>query len=207
MKKPDPRVDAYIHAAPEFARPILEKIRNVFHKADPAIEENIKWGNPTFEHNGIVGGMGAFKKHVAFGFWNAPAMKDPEDLFANNAKKSPYAIKASTLKDLPTERVLVAYVKEAVKLNAAGIKRAGAPAKKTPAPKAPTDLVAAFKKNKKAHTTFEGFSPSRQREYVEWITKAKREATRLKRVAQAIEWMAEGKPRNWKYDKKWGGSC
>ena len=201
----DPRVDAYIASAPEFARPILEKIRHVFHRAYPAIEENIKWGNPTFEHNGIVGGMGAFKKHVAYGFYNAPALSDPEGLFADDAKKSPYALKASSVKDLPTQKVLVAYVKEAVKLNATGVKPVRGASK--PAARAPADLLAALKTNKAAAMTFKGFSPSKKREYIEWITEAKREATRTKRLAQAIEWMAEGKPRNWKYDKKWGGGC
>ena len=200
MKNTDARVDAYIGKAPAYARPILTKLRKLAHRAHPAIEENIKWGTPTFEHKGIVMGMAAFRKHVAFGYWKAKAMRDPEKLFQGDAKASPFAIKVATVKDLPADKVLVAYTKEAVALNEAGVKM-GKP-KPRAAPTAPADLTAALKKNKKAAASFKAFSLSNKREYVEWITEAKREATREKRLAQAIEWMAEGKPRNWKYVKK-----
>ena len=204
MKNTDPRVDTHIAKAPAYAQPILTKLRKLAHRASPAIEENIKWGTPTFEHEGIVMGMAAFKKHVAFGFWKAKAMKDPQELFKGGAKASPFAIKAATVKDLPADSVIVAYTKEAVGLNEAGVKSAPNKRNTKPraAPKAPADLAAALEKNKKAAATFKAFSPSNKREYVEWITEAKREATRGKRLAQAIEWMAEGKPRNWKYMKK-----
>jgi len=196
----DPRVDAYIDEAPAYARPILEKLRATFHKADPAIEEAIKWGTPTFLHDGMVGGMAVFKKHVAFGFWKAAEMKDPEGLFEGHAKKSHFAIKVSTVRELPTLRVLTAYIKEAVKLNERGIQPT---TKRKPPPKPPADFLAALKSERKALATFEGFSPSAQREYVDWITEAKREPTRVKRIATAVEWLAEGKPRNWKYMKTW----
>jgi uncharacterized protein YdeI (YjbR/CyaY-like superfamily) len=207
VRNTDPRVDRYIEDAPDFSRPILAKLRKLFQEAYPDIGETIKWSTPTFQHKSIVGGMAAFKKHVAYGFWNAKEMKDPEGLFAGKPKKSPFALKATTSKDLPGDRVLLAYIKEAVRLNEQGVKRS--PAKKTagkkPAPRPPADLLAALKKNRKALATFEGFSPSRRREYVEWITEAKREATREKRIATAVEWLAEGKPRNWKYMKRGAG--
>ena len=150
--------------------------------------------------------MAAFKKHVAFGFWKAKGMRDPEGLFRGDAKQSPFAIKVSSIKDLPAAKVIVAYTKEAVSLNEKGVKASPSSGKKKKAksaPKAPDDLMKALKRSKKALSTFEGFSPSRKREYVEWVTQAKREDTRKKRVATAVEWMAEGKPRNWKYMKKW----
>ncbi len=90
MKNTDPRIDAYIEDAPEYAQPILIKLRKLFHRAEPAIEENIKWGNPTFEYQGIVGGMGAFKEHVAWGFWKGNALKDPSGLFPEGGKASPF---------------------------------------------------------------------------------------------------------------------
>ncbi|MEM8882762.1 MAG: YdeI/OmpD-associated family protein [Planctomycetota bacterium] len=203
MPKTDPRVDDYIQKAPPFARPILEKIRKVMHKGDRNFEENIKWGNPTFELDGIVGGMGAFKKHVAWGFWNAPAMSDPEGLFEGNPKKSPYAMKVADVKEMPSEKVLVGYVKEAVALNKAGVKRPTNRVGGTKPPaRAPKDLMDALKKSPKALATYKAFSPSKKRDYVEWVTEAKRDATRTKRIATAVEWMAEGKSRNWKYEKK-----
>ncbi|MHC4938489.1 MAG: YdeI/OmpD-associated family protein [Planctomycetota bacterium] len=198
----DSRVDAYIKNAPDYARPILEKIRAAVHKADPRIGEDIKWGNPTFMHNGIVAGMGAFKHHVAWGFWNAASMKDPEKLFGTERKKSPYALKATSVKDLPPARVLNAYIKEAVQLNESGVKRSAKKAVRAPL-EPPADFLAALRRKRKALATFEGFPPSRRREYVEWITEAKRDATRSTRIATAVEWLAEGKPRNWKYMKTW----
>ncbi|MEE8105924.1 MAG: YdeI/OmpD-associated family protein [Planctomycetota bacterium] len=208
MKNTDPRIDAYIEDAPEYAQPILIKLRKLFHRAEPAIEENIKWGNPTFEYQGIVGGMGAFKEHVAWGFWKGNALKDPSGLFPDGGKASPYAIKVSTVKELPADKVLVAYVKEAVELNRKGVNASPSSGKKKsakPPARTPADLAVALKlkKNTKAKATFDGFSPSHKRKYIEWLTEAKREETRQKRLATAIEWMAEGKPRNWKYMKKW----
>ncbi len=204
MRNTDPRIDEYIDGAPDFAQPILEKLRRLVHRGFPAIQENMKWSSPTFEHKGIVFGMGAFKKHVSWGFWKAKAMRDPEGIFGGEPKASPFRIKASTVKDLPADKVFVAYVREAVELNEQGVKASPSSGKKRaprPAPKAPADLMAALKRSKRALATYKAFSPSQKREYVEWVTEAKREATRQKRIATAVEWMVEGKPRNWKYMK------
>ena len=202
MPKKDPAVDAYIADAPAFAQPILKRIRRVFHRASPKIEEAIKWGAPHFVHEGLVGGMAAFKKHVSFGFWKAKAMQDPAGLFSGEAKASPFAVKVASTKDLPPDDVLVGYVQEAVALNEAGVKagpQAGRKKKSRPAPRAPSDLTAALKQSKKALATYQGFTPGKKRDYVEWILDAKRDETRKKRIATAVEWMAEGKERNWKY--------
>ena len=150
----------------------------------------------------MVCGMSAFKQHVSFGFWKARAMKDPKQLFKGAAKQSPFAIKVSSAKDLPPDDVIVAYVRAAVDLNERGVKASPGSGKKKkpqPLPALPDDLAKAFRKSRKAKATFDGFSPSYKREYLEWILEAKREGTRATRVATAIEWMAEGKPRNWKY--------
>ncbi len=216
MVRSDPRVDAYIEKAAPFARPILERIRHDFHQASARIEEDIKWGCPAFVHEGIVGGMAAFKKHVAFGFWRADELPDPADLFGGKGGGSLFTAKVFDHKELLTSRVLQGYVKRAVARNAEAAKeakpgaKAGArkPAKKKgsrkkaakPAPVAPADLAAALKRNAKARRTFESFPPSAKRDYVEWITTAKRDETRAKRLATTLEWLAEGKRKNWKYE-------
>ncbi len=193
----DPRIDAYIERAAPFAQPILTHVRELVHEACPQVEETIKWGMPTFVHaGGILCGMAAFKQHASFGFWkHALVVGDdsPRDGMGSYGKMA-------TIKDLPPKKTLLAHVKKAMKLNEDGVK---APVRKSapkPPPQAPDDLVAALKKDKAAQATFDGFPPGCKREYIEWIVEAKREDTRAKRLAQAVEWMAEGKRRNWKYE-------
>jgi len=203
MPTRSPAVDAYIAKSAPFARPILEKIRKLFHKACPDLEETMKWSFPHFEYRGVLGSMAAFKQHVSFGFWKGSLMSDPQGLFRGVGKTTMNALKVQTLEDLPPDRVLLSYIKEAVKLNEEGIK--AAPRKKKAVKKdlnVPDYFRDALRKHPKALATFEGFSPSHKREYIEWITEAKQEATREKRMATALEWLSEGKPRNWKYMKK-----
>lgn len=203
-----PEVDAYIAAAPEFARPILERIREVFHAGGADVEEAIKWRTPHFVRRGLLGGMAAFKQHVSLGFWRGKELDDPAGLFGGVGDSQMCALKVRSLSELPSKKVLVAYVKAAIALDEAGPRacatdaspggKASKPASR-PVPKAPSDLLAALAKKPRARAAFEAFPPSHKREYVEWITEAKRPETRAKRLAQAVEWMAEGKSRNWKY--------
>jgi hypothetical protein len=196
MPTTDPRVDAYIAKSPEFARPILTRLRKVVHRGCPGVVETIKWGMPSFEHHGILCGMAAFKAHCAFGFWNrALEIADPE---AKTAMGQFGRIASAS--DLPKDAVLVAYVREAARLNETGqkvgpVRKARAP---LPVPKA---LAAALKKKPVALKKFEEFSPSQKRDYSEWISEAKTDATREKRLATALEWIGQGKPRMWKYMK------
>jgi uncharacterized protein YdeI (YjbR/CyaY-like superfamily) len=195
MGTKDNRIDAYIASAADFAKPILTRVREIVHEACPDCEETLKWGHPTFMHHGIMCGLAAFKQHCALHFWKGGLIVgDAWDdgmrgQFANLTKVS----------DLPPKKVLAGYIKKAMELNELGTK---AP-KRAPKPKkelvAPDVFMTAIKKNKKALAAFEAFSPSHKREYVEWIVDAKGEDTRARRIAQAVEWMAEGKPRNWKY--------
>lgn len=200
--KTNPAVDAYIRKGAPFAQPILTKIRSLFHKACPDIEEVMKWSFPHFEYRGVVGSMAAFKEHATFGFWKASLMSDPHGLLDTAGETSMSRAKLTDLSELPPDKVLIEYIREAVALNEQGVKIARPKREKKPEAKVPADLQAALKKNRKALAAFEAFSPSHRREYVEWITEAKQEATRKKRVAQAIEWIAEGKSRNWKYQRK-----
>jgi uncharacterized protein YdeI (YjbR/CyaY-like superfamily) len=192
-----PAVDAYIAKSAPFARPILTHIRKLMHKACPQIEETIKWSVPHFEYKGVIAGMAAFKQHAAFGFWKQRLMKDPTGFFARG-EHGMGGRKIRSVDELPSDTVLLRYIREAVALNEQGarIKRV---AQKKPPVKPPPYLVAALKKNTKARATFENLSPSAQREYVEWLTEAKQDATRERRLVTTIEWLAAGKQRNWKY--------
>jgi uncharacterized protein YdeI (YjbR/CyaY-like superfamily) len=198
MASRDPRIDAYIAKSAEFARPILMHLREVVHRACPGVEETMKWNAPSFEYvGGILCMMAAFKRHASFGFWKH-ALVVGED--APRDGMGSYG-KMMSLDDVPTDKTLVAHIKKAMELNEQGVKTPTV--RKTtrpkPPPEAPADLSAALKRNVKAKQTFDAFPPSQKREYIDWLTEAKREETRQKRLAQAIEWLAEGKPRNWKY--------
>lgn len=203
MAKKDNRVDQYIAKSPDYAKPILMHIRDLVHKTCPDIQETIKWGMPSFDYKGPFFSMAAFKNHAVFGFWKAALMKDP--VLMQNAKSESamgHSGKLTSLKDLPSDKKMIAYLKEAMKLNDDGIKL---PPRKPTVKKdivVPDYMAKALGKNKKAQTTFDIFSPSHKREYIEWITEAKTEETRDKRIATMLEWLEEGKSRNWKYMRK-----
>lgn len=193
-----PEVDAYIAKSAPFARPILKHIRQIVHVACPDVEEAIKWGAPHFTYRGMFCSMAAFKKHCSFGFWH-PEMANAVDGEKRDEAAGQFG-RLTSVDDLPSKAALVRLVKQAKKLNESGVKPPRkAAAKKRPAPAIPPDLLAALSKNKKAQETFKSFSPSHQREYVEWITEAKRDETRQKRVATTLQWLIEGKSRHWKY--------
>lgn len=199
MPTADPRVDAYIKKAQPFARPILLHIRKLVHAAVPDVVETMKWSSPHFDHKGIFCGMSAFKAHVGFGFWKAGLMQDI--LPGHGLSSAGQFGKIGSLDDLPPDKELTRIIKFAKRLNDDGVK--GPPMRKAvrPALTPPADLLAALARNKKARTTFDQFTSAQQREYVSWVIEAKQAATRAKRIKTAVEWMAEGKIRNWKYVK------
>lgn len=199
MKNASPEIDAYISKAAPLARPILEKIRKQFHAACPEIVETLKWGNPTFEREGIVGGMAAFKAHVAWGFWKHALLRDPKRYLAAEGDETGPRARVTSVADLPPDAAIRDFVRQAVALNEKGVKVARPPRAKRPPPQLPADLAAALRKNAKARAVFAAFPPSQQREYTEWLTDAKKPETRAVRLETAIEWIAQGKPRNWKY--------
>jgi len=194
----DPRIDAYIAKQADFARPILEHIRRVLHEAGPELEETIKWGMPHFTYKGrLFAGIAAFKQHATFGLWNA--RQAIGETGAEREAMGQFG-RLTSIDDLPPEAELKETVRKAAEVAEAGPK----PRPKTqPKPEAetPADLASALAANDAARATFESFPPSCRREYVEWVVQAKRPETRARRVAQAVEWMAEGKRRNWKYEK------
>jgi uncharacterized protein YdeI (YjbR/CyaY-like superfamily) len=202
MGKKDKRVDDYIARSADFAKPILNHIRQLVHTACPHVEETIKWSFPNFNYKGIFCSMAAFKEHCSFGFWKAAIMKDSQKLKANQEDAMGHLGKIKSLADLPSDKILISYIKEAARLNEEGVKLP--PRKKSTEKKElviPEYFTKTLSKNKTAFKIFEGFSPSHKREYVEWLTDAKTEDTRNKRMAKALEQIAEGKGRNWKYER------
>lgn len=198
MATKDPNIDAYIAKSATFAKPILKHLRKVVHAGCPQVEETMKWSMPHFDYKGMLCGMGAFKEHCAFGFWKESLILGRDRASKKTGMGSFGCIRS--MADLPNEKTLIGYVKKAAALNEAGIK---APGRSKPAKREPIEIpdyfAAALKKNARARKTFEALSPSHRREYLEWVTEAKREETRKQRLAMSIKWLAEGKARNWKY--------
>ena len=200
----DPRIDTYIEASAPFARPILTHIREVVHEACPEVEETLKWRSPHFMYHGMLCGMSSFKKHCALGFWKG-ALVVGEQTGSTDEAMGQFG-RIETLADLPSKAILTGYVKKAMRLNEEGVTK-GKPSKATAQSRTkakqkvtiPNDLQSALRRNSAARTSFASFSPSQQREYIEWLTEAKREETRKRRLETAIEWISEGKTRNWKY--------
>ncbi len=205
MGTKDKRIDAYIARSQDFAKPVMEHIRKLIHKNCPDVTETIKWGMPAFEYKGPFMGFAAFKKHFTLFFWKGAIMKDSKILMGANSKGAMGNLgRIESIEDLPRDAVLVRWIKEAKKLNVDGIKidKKEKPKHERKEYKMPAYFQKELNKNKKAKQVFEGFPPSHKREYLEWIIEAKTEETRKKRMETAIEWMTEGKSRNWKYQKK-----
>jgi uncharacterized protein YdeI (YjbR/CyaY-like superfamily) len=204
--KMNPKVDAYIAKAQPFARPILKHLRGLVHEACPGVEETVKWSRPFFEYRGaILGNMSAFKQHCAFGFWGVEIGAVLREAKAARDGAMGTMGRITRVEDLPAEKDLLGWIRQAAEFIESGQytspiaarQRVVKPAK--PPVKAPADFAAALKKSKKAAAVFAAFSPSCKREYVDWIVDAKREETRAKRIATAVEWIGEGKQRQWKY--------
>lgn len=197
MEKRDARVDAYIAKSADFAKPILNHLRSVVHAAVPEAEEDMKWSTPAFMYKGMLCGMASFKEHCTFGFWKHDLVMDGE---ARGDAMGSFG-RITSLTDLPSDRTLTALIKKAARLNDEGItvaRKAAGPAKPL---KVPPYFAAALKKNARASKSFAALSTSKKNEYVEWITDAKTDTTRDKRLNTAIEWIAAGKSRNWKYER------
>ena len=203
MEQYDARVDAYIAKAAPFAKPILEHVRQVVHDASPKITETVKWGMPFFDYKGPVCMMASFKQHLGFGFWKASRLNDPNGFVKEGGDEAAAGSfgRIEKMEDLPPDDVLKDFVLQIIAINESGIKEPKKPA----APKAdiamPDDFNNLLSGNPKALEHFFNFSPSKKKEYLEWIVESKSDATRLKRMEQALEWISEGKSRHWKYQK------
>jgi len=198
----DTRIDQYIGASAEFAKPVLHHLRSLVHQACPEVEEKLKWGFPHFDYKGVYTSMAAFKEHCAFSFWKAKLMTDPHGLLGDKDEKAMgHFGRIRSLKDLPPDDILLEYLLQAKKLNDQGVKVT--PKKPTEKEKqqltVPDDLQSALSRSLPAQVFFDKFPYSHRKEYILWINEAKTGETRTKRIAQAVEWIAEGKSRNWKY--------
>ncbi len=202
----NPKVDDYISKAQPFARPILEHVRKLLHKGCPGVEETIKWSMPFFVYKGaILANVAGFKEHCSFGFWGREIAAVLREAGESRSEGMGKLVRIACVKDLPPDKQMLAWIHLSASLIdngnytspiAARNRAAKAP---KPALEVPPEFGAALRKDKKASSVFAAFSPSCKREYIEWIADAKREETRHKRIATAIEWIAEGKQRNWKY--------
>jgi uncharacterized protein YdeI (YjbR/CyaY-like superfamily) len=207
MATKNKQVDEYIAKAKPFAKPILNHLRKLIHEACPDVEEKMKWSFPCFDYKGPFINIAGFNEHCVFGFWKASLLNDPKGYLKERANQGGESMghlgRILSLKDLPPDKVIIDFIRQAKKLNDEGIKvpkkpKIGEPKEIT----VPDYFQKVLNKNKAALKTFEGFSPSNRKEYLQWITEAKTEETRNKRMETAIEWLAEGKIRNWKYLKK-----
>lgn len=207
MKATNPKFDEYIANAQPFAQPILKHIRTIVHKGCKDVDEVIKWSFPNFDYKGkILCSMAAFKQHCAFGFWLAGEMKTMEPFKNVEATETSNGMghfgKITNINELPSEKILLQCIKEAMELIDKGLTLKKAAPVASAAIETPDFLSKALLKNKKAKAAFDKFPPSHRKEYIQWLVEAKTAATRDKRLATALEWIAEGKGRNWKYEKK-----
>lgn len=195
----DSRIDAYIAKARPFAQPILTRIRELVHAHCPGIEEAMKWSSPSFLHNGkILCSMAAFKEHATFGFWHGEMVTGQRGLGAMGSFG-----RLTSVEDLPQEAALAPMFAKAIGLIDEGVKPPHVEGRgKHPRPDLPMApaFEAVLDANPAARAGYDGFAPSHRREYLDWILDAKRDETRERRIAQAIEWLAQGKKRNWKYE-------
>jgi uncharacterized protein YdeI (YjbR/CyaY-like superfamily) len=205
MATTNKRIDAYIASAQPFSKPVLVHLRKLIHQACPEVEETVKWGMPFFEYKGPLCSFAAFKQHAVFGFWKEKLIKDPKHYLQPRSADGGAAMghlgKITSLKDLPPDKALLDFIKQAAKLNDEGVKL---PSKAKPVIDkkdlvVPDYITKSVNKNKKAAAWWNEFSPGKQKEYIDWLEEAKTEETRDKRLKTAVEWIAEGKIRNWKY--------
>lgn len=194
MPTTDPRVDAYIASAPDFARQLLAELRARVHRAIPEVVETIKWRAPSFECHGLLGGMAAFKAHCTFAFWKERMLLQEDASVADVVQRCG---RLTSLADLPSPAAFAATLQRARECNEVVAK----PKPKTvprPVILVPPAFAKALARAKKAKAQFEAFAPVHQREYLEWIQDCKRPETRQRRIEQAVEWLAAGRTRNWR---------
>jgi uncharacterized protein YdeI (YjbR/CyaY-like superfamily) len=205
MGTKDKRIDAYIEKSQPFAKPILKHLRKLVHQACPEVEETIKWSFASFDYKGPLCSMAAFKEHAVFGFWKYKLLKDPKNYLGARSNEGGAAMgnlgRIASIKDLPPDKAIIDFINQAKKLNDEGVKLPSKPKKPKAELVIPDYFIKALKKNKSASKNFETFSYSKKKEYVQWITEAKTAETREKRMSTALEWIAEGKSRNWKYER------
>jgi len=198
METYDPRQDEYIAKAADFAQPILIHLRQLIHDTVPEIQETMKWSMPFFDLKGPVCQMAAFKQHCTFGLWKGALLSDPDNLLEKSDSMGHFR-RIISLADLPADEILMQYIREAVELNKQGIKIVKPKSTIKPPLVVPGYFATLLKEHPQAETQFNAFSNSHKKEYIEWITDAKTEGTRQKRMLTALEWLSQGRSRHWKH--------
>lgn len=203
MKK-NPKVDAYILNAASFAQPILNELRANLETAEPKLEETIKWGFPCFTfQNKLICSFSAYKNHCVFRFWQGSNLEDSAGILTKVGETEMGELsKIKKLEDLPNSEVLIKYIREAIELSKKKSTKTIASEKKVTIELKSADLPEIFSSYPKQAEKFDAFPSSHRREYISWITEAKTDATRIKRIETMLEWILDGKSRNWKYEKK-----
>ena len=201
-----PAVDAYIAKARPFAQPILNHLRDTLHRVVPEVEEAMKWSRPFFIYQGVIlGNISAFKEHCSFGLWGTEMAQTLRSGGIDSKEAMGSFGRLTSLADLPPQAELDSYIRKAAVLIAEGTRTRSIQRVAKPSPRGeadlPESLVQALPTNKDAARKFAQLSPSCRREYAEWVADAKREETRSKRIATALQWIVEGKSRNWKYER------
>jgi uncharacterized protein YdeI (YjbR/CyaY-like superfamily) len=199
----NPAIDEYINKSEEIARPILNHLREVIHKACPEVIETIKWSFPNFEYRGqILCSMASFKKHCSFGFWLGAEMEDPDNILnkVGNTNMGNFG-KITSIDSLPEDKIIVKYIHEAMKLSEIGTKKKTSTTRDKKSLIVPEYIIEFIEKYPKAKDVFNNFSNSCKKEYVQWIEEAKQVSTKLKRLEKAVSMMEEGKEFNWQYKK------
>jgi uncharacterized protein YdeI (YjbR/CyaY-like superfamily) len=198
METYDLRQDDYIAKAADFAQPILIHLRQLIHDAAPQIQETMKWSMPFFDYKGTVCHIAGFKQHCTFGFWKGSLLSDPHNILERSDAMG-HLGRITSMADLPADEILMQYIREAVELNEKGIKVDKTKSTVKPPLVIPDYFSELLKEHPQAETQFNNYSYSHKKEYVEWITEAKTEGTRHKRMLTAIQWLSEGKSRHWKH--------
>lgn len=199
----NPAIDEYINKSEDFARPILNHLREIIHQACPEVSEVIKWSFPNFEYRGqILCSMASFKKHCSFGFWLGAEMEDPDNILnkVGNTSMGNFG-KITSISSLPKDILIIKYIHEAMKLSENGVKKKTSSTTDKKSLIIPEYIIEFIEKHPKAKDVFNNFSYSCKKEYVQWIEEAKQESTKLKRLEKAIIMMEEGKEFNWQYKK------
>ncbi|WPU95271.1 YdeI/OmpD-associated family protein [Mucilaginibacter sabulilitoris] len=203
MKNFDPKVDEYIATSADFAKPVLEHWRQLIHDNCPDVVEAIKWGFPHFDYKGdFMCVIASYKNHCSFTFLKAELMNDARLKDSKTLKPiQRFLGKVTKLSDLPPDEEFIGMLKEAMVLNEKGIKVMAPKSDKPKVLEMPDYFSEKLAGNAKAKAVFESKSDSFRKDYIIWISDAKTDATRQKRMEEAIEWIAEGKGRFWKYEK------
>jgi uncharacterized protein YdeI (YjbR/CyaY-like superfamily) len=201
----DPRIDVYIEKSAPFARPILSHLRKLIHQACPEVTETIKWGFMAFEFKGPLLTVAAFKQHAVVGFWKYELMKDPKGFLQERSSQGGSAMgnlgRILTLEDLPPDRIILAFIRQAMKLNKDGVRLPLKPKPNVNRLLTTPDFFVKALRKAKLTATFNSMSYSHRKEYIQWLNEAKKEETRERRMAEAISLISRGKHRNWKYEK------